>query len=50
VRSAAESRPETGKMKILRFVAAQGVGRAIHELVEGQIQGRPQASAVVQSD
>jgi len=32
--------PETGKVKILRFVAAQDVGRAIHpSYVEGQIQG-----------
>jgi CO/xanthine dehydrogenase Mo-binding subunit len=31
---------ETGKVKILRFVAAQDVGRAIHpSYVEGQIQG-----------
>ena len=32
--------PETGKVKILRFVAAQDVGRAIHpSYCEGQIQG-----------
>jgi len=32
--------PETGKVTILRFVAAQDVGRAIHPAyVEGQIQG-----------
>ena len=32
--------PETGKVEILRVVAAQDVGRAIHpEYVEGQIQG-----------
>ena len=32
--------PETGQVKILRFVAAQDVGRAIHpSYVEGQIQG-----------
>jgi CO/xanthine dehydrogenase Mo-binding subunit len=32
--------PETGKVKILRFVAAQDVGRAIHpSYVEGQVQG-----------
>jgi CO/xanthine dehydrogenase Mo-binding subunit len=32
--------PETGRVKILRFVAAQDVGRAIHpSYVEGQIQG-----------
>ena len=32
--------PETGKVTILRFVAAQDVGRAIHRsYVEGQIQG-----------
>jgi CO/xanthine dehydrogenase Mo-binding subunit len=32
--------PDTGKVKILRFVAAQDVGRAIHpSYVEGQIQG-----------
>jgi CO/xanthine dehydrogenase Mo-binding subunit len=32
--------PETGKVKILRFIAAQDVGRAIHpSYVEGQIQG-----------
>jgi len=32
--------PETGKVKVLRFVAAQDVGRAIHpSYVEGQIQG-----------
>jgi hypothetical protein len=32
--------PETGKVKILRFVAAQDVGRAIHPgYVEGQVQG-----------
>ena len=32
--------PETGHVKILRFVAAQDVGRAIHpSYVEGQIQG-----------
>ena len=32
--------PETGAVKILRFVAAQDVGRAIHPAyVEGQIQG-----------
>jgi CO/xanthine dehydrogenase Mo-binding subunit len=32
--------PETGKVGILRFVAAQDVGRAIHpSYVEGQIQG-----------
>jgi len=32
--------PETGKVKVLRFVAAQDVGRAIHTShVEGQIQG-----------
>ncbi len=32
--------PETGKVKILRFVAAQDVGTAIHpSYVEGQIQG-----------
>ncbi len=32
--------PETGHVKILRFVAAQDVGRAIHRAyVEGQIQG-----------
>jgi CO/xanthine dehydrogenase Mo-binding subunit len=32
--------PETGKVTILRFVAAQDVGRAIHPgYVEGQIQG-----------
>jgi CO/xanthine dehydrogenase Mo-binding subunit len=32
--------PETGKVTILRFVAAQDVGRAIHpSYVEGQIQG-----------
>ncbi len=32
--------PETGAVKVLRFVAAQDVGRAIHPaLVEGQIQG-----------
>jgi CO/xanthine dehydrogenase Mo-binding subunit len=32
--------PETGQVKILRFVAAQDVGRAIHPaFVEGQIQG-----------
>jgi CO/xanthine dehydrogenase Mo-binding subunit len=32
--------PETGKVKILRFVAAQDAGRAIHpSYVEGQIQG-----------
>src|ERR1700726_815308 len=35
-----EVAPETGKVKILRFVAAQDVGRAIHpSYVEGQIQG-----------
>jgi hypothetical protein len=40
--SSATSRvdPETGKVKILRFVAAQDVGCAIHpSYVEGQIQG-----------
>jgi CO/xanthine dehydrogenase Mo-binding subunit len=32
--------PETGKVTVLRFVAAQDVGRAIHpSYVEGQIQG-----------
>jgi len=32
--------PETGAVKVLRFVAAQDVGRAIHpSYVEGQIQG-----------
>src|SRR4029078_679556 len=32
--------PETGKVTILRFVAAQDVGRAIHpSYVEGQIPG-----------
>ena len=32
--------PETGAVKVLRFVAAQDVGRAIHPAyVEGQIQG-----------
>jgi len=32
--------PETGKVKILRYVAAQDVGKAIHpSYVEGQIQG-----------
>jgi CO/xanthine dehydrogenase Mo-binding subunit len=32
--------PDTGKVKILRFVCAQDVGRAIHpSYVEGQIQG-----------
>ena len=32
--------PETGRVDILRFVAAQDVGRAIHpSYVEGQIQG-----------
>jgi CO/xanthine dehydrogenase Mo-binding subunit len=32
--------PETGKVTILRFVAAQDVGRAIHpSYVEGQVQG-----------
>ena len=32
--------PETGAVKILRFVAAQDVGRAIHrDYCEGQIQG-----------
>ena len=32
--------PETGKVTILRFVAAQDVGCAIHpSYVEGQIQG-----------
>jgi len=32
--------PDTGKVKILRFVAAQDAGRAIHpSYVEGQIQG-----------
>lgn len=32
--------PETGAVKILRYVAAQDVGRAIHpSYVEGQIQG-----------
>ncbi|OGA51932.1 MAG: oxidoreductase [Betaproteobacteria bacterium RIFCSPLOWO2_12_FULL_62_13] len=32
--------PETGQVKVLRFVAAQDVGRAIHpSYVEGQIQG-----------
>jgi CO/xanthine dehydrogenase Mo-binding subunit len=32
--------PETGKVTILRFVAAQDVGTAIHpSYVEGQIQG-----------
>ena len=32
--------PETGHVKILRFVAAQDAGRAIHKAyVEGQIQG-----------
>src|SRR5205085_541546 len=32
--------PETGKVTILRFVAAQDVGKAIHpSYVEGQIQG-----------
>ncbi len=32
--------PETGKVTVLRFVAAQDVGRAIHRsYVEGQIQG-----------
>ena len=32
--------PETGKVTMLRFVAAQDVGRAIHpSYVEGQIQG-----------
>src|SRR5437763_8215736 len=32
--------PQTGKVTILRFVAAQDVGRAIHpSYVEGQIQG-----------
>jgi CO/xanthine dehydrogenase Mo-binding subunit len=32
--------PETGRVTILRFVAAQDVGRAIHpSYVEGQIQG-----------
>ncbi|NKC13504.1 MAG: molybdopterin-dependent oxidoreductase [Gammaproteobacteria bacterium] len=32
--------PDTGKVTILRFVAAQDVGRAIHpDYVEGQIQG-----------
>jgi len=32
--------PETGKVTVLRFVAAQDVGRAIHPgYVEGQIQG-----------
>src|SRR5712672_3414307 len=35
-----EGDPETGKVTILRFVAAQDVGRAIHpSYVEGQIQG-----------
>ena len=32
--------PETGQVQILRFIAAQDVGRAIHpSYVEGQIQG-----------
>ncbi|HSQ05850.1 MAG TPA: xanthine dehydrogenase family protein molybdopterin-binding subunit [Burkholderiales bacterium] len=32
--------PETGQVKVLRFVAAQDVGRAIHPgYVEGQLQG-----------
>ena len=32
--------PDTGKVTVLRFVAAQDVGRAIHpSYVEGQIQG-----------
>jgi CO/xanthine dehydrogenase Mo-binding subunit len=32
--------PEVGKVKVLRYVAAQDVGRAIHpSYVEGQIQG-----------
>ncbi len=32
--------PETGKVTILRYTAAQDVGRAVHpDLVEGQIQG-----------
>ena len=32
--------PETGRVQILRFVAAQDVGKAIHpSYVEGQIQG-----------
>ena len=32
--------PETGRVDIIRFVAAQDVGRAIHpSYVEGQIQG-----------
>ncbi len=32
--------PETGKVTVLRFVAAQDVGKAIHpSYVEGQIQG-----------
>ncbi len=32
--------PDTGKVTVLRFVAAQDVGRAIHrKYVEGQIQG-----------
>ena len=32
--------PETGHVKILRFTAAQDVGRAIHpSYVEGQLQG-----------
>jgi CO/xanthine dehydrogenase Mo-binding subunit len=32
--------PETGQVKVLRFVAAQDVGRAVHPAyVEGQIQG-----------
>src|SRR6476659_3493013 len=35
-----EADPDTGKVTILRFVAAQDVGRAIHpSYVEGQIQG-----------
>ena len=32
---------ETGQVKVLRFVAAQDVGRAIHPgYVEGQLQGK----------
>jgi CO/xanthine dehydrogenase Mo-binding subunit len=32
--------PETGKVTVLRFVAPQDVGKAIHpSYVEGQIQG-----------
>jgi CO/xanthine dehydrogenase Mo-binding subunit len=38
--------PETGKVTILRFVAAQDVGCAIHpSYVEGQIQGGVKVSA-----